>query len=284
MEYSLLKFTFFLAFIKYLLTKTCFPIYPFSVHCGKECITIFLIAWSPSFLPSQFHFLSVCDAMPQVRSWLMVCRPGLGSGRFLADATWLLSHAERGTHVLLAESGSYGANCCSVLSLVSGACNTLCSTSGYTVHMVTEVFRGGDMTWCKGSLPGRALELASHAASALLGDVRLSLFPSSNSYINIVICTEVFIKVNFMNVRMMIIWLSLILLKCLLTWNTFFLFRGLKDNLVRLFLPSKAISHLPWLDVKLFSSITALLACHSYYQRTSKRMLWCTDGLLPAGV
>lgn len=221
MEYSLLKFTLFLALIKYLFTKTCFPIYPFSVHCGKECITIFLITCS-SFLPSQFHFLSVCDAMLQVRSWLRVCRPGLGSGRLLADETWLLYCAERDTHVLLAGSGSYGANYCSFLCLVSGACNTLWSTLGYTAQMVTEVFRRGDMTWCKGSLQVRALELASHAASDLLGDVRLSLFPSSNSCINIVICTEVFIKVNFMNVGMMTIWLSLILLKCLLTWNIFF--------------------------------------------------------------
>lgn len=54
-------------------------------------------------------------------------------------------------------------------------------------------------------------------ASDLLGEVRLSLFPSFYSCINIVICAEVFIKVSFMNVRMMIIWLSRILLKCLLT-------------------------------------------------------------------
>lgn len=59
-------------------------------------------------------------------------------------------------------------------------------------------------------------------ASDLLGDVRLSLFLSSYSCINIVICTEVFIKVSFMNVRMMTIWLSHIILKCLCTWKIFF--------------------------------------------------------------
>lgn len=61
------------------------------------------------------------------------------------------------------------------------------------------------------------LDCLPRFASDLLGAVRLSLFPGSYSSINIVICTEVFIKVGFMNVRMMIIWLSPILLKCLLT-------------------------------------------------------------------
>ena len=83
MEYSILKFTLFLSFIKYLLTKTCFPVYSFSIHCGK-CIIILLIAFSPSFLPSQFDFLSVRDALPQVRSWLRLRRQGVGPGRCLS--------------------------------------------------------------------------------------------------------------------------------------------------------------------------------------------------------
>lgn len=127
----------------------------------------------------------------------------------------------------------------------------------------------------RGDCMSEYLNYLPRFASYFLGDVRLSLCLGSYSCINILICTEVFIKVSFMNVRMMIIWLSCILLKCLLTRNVFFfffLFRGLKDNLARLFLLSKAISHLPWLDAKLFSSIIALLACHSCSQRTSKGM------------
>lgn len=69
------------------------------------------------------------------------------------------------------------------------------------------------------------LNCISRFASDFLGDVRLSFFPSSYSCINIVIYTEVFIKVSFRNVRMMIIWLSHILLKCLLTLIFFFSFQ-----------------------------------------------------------
>lgn len=43
-----------------------------------------LTAFSPSFLPSQFEFLSVRDALPQVRSWLGLCRQGLGPSRCLS--------------------------------------------------------------------------------------------------------------------------------------------------------------------------------------------------------
>jgi len=61
------------------------------------------------------------------------------------------------------------------------------------------------------------LNCLARFASDLLGDVRLILFPSFYSCVNIVICAEVFIKVRSVDVRMMIIWLSRILLKCLLT-------------------------------------------------------------------
>lgn len=50
----------------------------------------------------------------------------------------------------------------------------------------------------------------------------------------------------------------------------FCLIRGLKDNLAGLFLPSKAISFLASLVTELITSITALLACQTCSQRTSK--------------
>lgn len=53
---------FFPSFIKYLLTKTCF-----NVH---QSTVVNILSSSYFLLSSQFDFLSVCDDLPQVRSWL----------------------------------------------------------------------------------------------------------------------------------------------------------------------------------------------------------------------
>lgn len=82
-EYSLLKFTLYSILIKYLLPKTCFSVYPFTVHCGKCTITL-LVVFFPSFFLSYFDFLSAHDALSQMRSWLSLHRPD-------EDGTWKVS-------------------------------------------------------------------------------------------------------------------------------------------------------------------------------------------------
>lgn len=91
-EYSLLKFTLYSIFIKYLLPKPCFSVYPFTVHCGKCTITL-LVVFFPSFFLSYFDFLSARDALSQMGSWLSLHRPDEDGAWKVSvlqvDITWL---------------------------------------------------------------------------------------------------------------------------------------------------------------------------------------------------
>lgn len=81
-----------------------------------------------------------------MRSWLRLHRPDedvvlegvCPAGRYnLVTLEW--------AHLYRKQSGSKGANCFSLLSLVSGACSLLCDTQGYTAEMATQLFKRGDV-------------------------------------------------------------------------------------------------------------------------------------------
>lgn len=163
------------------------------------------ISWPrPAFLytPSQCtaaNILSSTDSIfsffPPFSVWVPLCSGCFASGEILARVmqarTWSLkvsvlqadtrlafgglTCAESDIPVFFAGSGSWGANCSFLLSLVSGDCSTLCDAQGDTAGMATQVCRRGDgQKACKSAwivFPGLLLtcwELLGSACSPAL--------------------------------------------------------------------------------------------------------------------